>query len=615
MVGEKMMETTIGMTSAIPEEAGVRRPTARAVARVSHSLESLDHSTPVSSGAALADQRMKVQRIKKVYAGVVRRLGVHVVDVEVEKNHDPLDFLVWKKQARALGRCAAFGMTDGATRLWLRTHGRLLGEKGEEQALRTLAYWSVRNRLPCAGTSLVAAASNFVYSKLAEEQKAIRGGRRAVPTFNAPTPLRWKGSDCRLIPSKDPDDPVLWISVPWRANATVCPWAANWEAVELAARAKAAKSAGNDASDDASSAAQGSRECRKVHPHPCTLSNGFVGKCGRIRLKLVASGWRGIDTLRRIRSGEYEFQDFQAMLKNGKWMGSLSHVRPRVPRIMGGRSAAVVFSLHHAICIMTEDVKWHAIPAAGLLAGRRAFGERRARVQRGLSTAPAGARGRGAKRRGRPVQQIGDKERRWIDTQCRQIVAAALRWCRENGVTSLFVAEWNEASMSQLVGKLPREARKTLLQWPRGVLRRYLVEGAGSGSGMAPRTPAEGRTALEAVVVPEPDVRCLLCDTPIPWTPDRISSCSSCGASRMRDVVRACRVLQANGIELRDKLKAEQAAFDVSQAELRRLDGDEDEGPDTGTLTLAGPTRRPKAKKPSVRKEQHELQDLAKQAP
>jgi hypothetical protein len=330
---------------------------------------------------------------------------------------------------------------------------------------------------------------------------------------------------------------------------------------------------------------------------PCKDIIPGDGSPHRISPHCIANGGNAIATLHKLfdPTSNYTHRDLALTIQGGKTqkpklMARLSYTHPKAQMKSSGQTAGVVMSLSNALYAVAEDGRSFSRPAEGLMDHIHAAQARMSRIRRGLRTAIGGCVGHGRGRLYRSIEESRSREAKWTDAENWRIANDLARWCEYAGVRRIVAARWTKN-----VADLPREVQKIVLRWPRAAL---LSETAASSSKCE---QVLARTGIEVVFSDEPECRCPICsDAPLlPWTPNRVAHCPSCGYERERDYARCVCLLDANDVDVKPVIRKREAEYQAAKTALESPQEEPDEGQEGG-LRSSKPRKRTKRSKKSV---------------
>jgi IS605 OrfB family transposase len=126
-----------------------------------------------------------------------------------------------------------------------------------------------------------------------------------------------------------------------------------------------------------------------------------------------------------------------------KWYALVTWTQQR-PEIQaaGELSAVCNFGVNRFLMVVAEGGKViHDESGQHILAVRKRFSHRRRELQKAINTMGSGSKGRGVKRRMKPITDLEDKEQRFCDTASKQIAAEIAQKCRDHGIGTLYIED------------------------------------------------------------------------------------------------------------------------------------------------------------------------------
>lgn len=619
----------------------------------------------------------------------IRAVGAEIIQISHVKGAEEScaqDMRGVKASLTCMGNCMARAMTSAYTTLWQKSglwwlmlpenvRGEIARTKEiDENTQGKLVYRILRYLCPCVPADVVSMHSQYVVSTFNQTKKDVAKGDRALPTVNAPAPLRFKPGTLRVCGTTH--NPIVEVAL---RTADLCSWATDGWAKHEKNEKKAekgekapclqqthyTKQKNADGKDievpvtfvplrgkDGCVTVQfrcsvsGKKDHRiwgsvlKDQEEATKLAQQVVGDeqaeallrflvPGRVDLLhslLFSSDARKLPAKAPIRSWvdaveppenrgkkktlkssgklldtqvsgkdfsrlilklatRCEARDAQIVLQGAQggkrqWMIRLGYREPLIvtPK-KNGLMAALVFSLSDAMFMVSQEGKQFCrengepvqrqqrkfeamggMPAEELdalletpeatkwiMSRQREFEQLRWDIQKGMRDAPKGARGHGRARRYRDVGAVRGRQRAWTVWLCRRMVERARRWTREQGINSVCVGEWN---VGVQVPGLEKEQRRRMLSLPRGLIRNLFAS-----------VLQEDGVTVERM--PEAALKCPICGEKLPWTPNRMTSCTGklpdgeiCGFREHRDYLRCMLLLDARGADTSRARKA-----------------------------------------------------------
>ncbi|HET9954148.1 MAG TPA: transposase [Polyangiaceae bacterium] len=127
--------------------------------------------------------------------------------------------------------------------------------------------------------------------------------------------------------------------------------------------------------------------------------------------------------------------------RKGKWFALISWTEYLPDLIEGGLAAACNFGINCFVAALAEDGSTYEDVGTDIIATRTRYQHRRRSLQRCVHHRGSGSRGRGVKRREKPLTDLGDAEARWVRDRIRRAAADFASWCVSHGVGVVYLED------------------------------------------------------------------------------------------------------------------------------------------------------------------------------
>lgn len=152
-----------------------------------------------------------------------------------------------------------------------------------------------------------------------------------------------------------------------------------------------------------------------------------------------------------------------------KWYALVTYTAYASDTYAEGQKAAVNFGVNVFIQALAEDAsEWHE-DGDQILAKRIEWQSTRRRIQRSMRTFGSGSKGRGKKRREKPLTKRLGRESRFVQTYIRQLAAKLIAWCRQHRVSDLYLEDMHgirEQFERDTEGQAHAEVKRRIHNWP-----------------------------------------------------------------------------------------------------------------------------------------------------
>lgn len=152
-----------------------------------------------------------------------------------------------------------------------------------------------------------------------------------------------------------------------------------------------------------------------------------------------------------------------------KWYALVSWSKLECPDPTGRKIAAAHVGVTRFVQVVCADGSQHNVSGEDILVTRKRFQHRRASIQRCINDMGTGSKGRGVKRRMRPVTKLEDAEGRFVTTRIRQIAHGVISWCLAHDVGTLLWPDMTglrEGFEKKTGGEAHEEVRRLIHQFP-----------------------------------------------------------------------------------------------------------------------------------------------------
>ncbi len=272
-------------------------------------------------------------------------------------------------------------------------------------------------------STLANASRDYIKSRWSGDHlKDLLANRSSIPSWVNPCAFYADGDDCRA--SGDAD----------HARLTFPLWGSGSKATEFVV---APCGAGHRALwDRMTGGAEGNTSIREQR---VSLERS-MREARKQKSPQLASFKLQLEKLSAIKMGKVglKYDD-----RKRKWYALVTwtQMRPDTPAA-GNLSAVCNFGVNCFIMVVAEGGKLlHRESGQAILAVRKRFSHRRRRIQETLNMMGSGSKGRGVKRRMRPITDLDDKEQRFCDTVSKQIASVIAKKCREHGIGTLYMED------------------------------------------------------------------------------------------------------------------------------------------------------------------------------
>lgn len=154
---------------------------------------------------------------------------------------------------------------------------------------------------------------------------------------------------------------------------------------------------------------------------------------------LISDLTRRIEKLEAVKVGRVGMSYDE---RRRKWYALISWTQEREAVESRGQVAVCNFGIDRLVLLMAQDTSLLDVSGQEILAARRRFGRRRRQISRRVR-GPASF-GRGKARRELALTKLGDRESQFATTFIRQSAARIAKWCRDQGVATLYLEELKE---------------------------------------------------------------------------------------------------------------------------------------------------------------------------
>jgi len=152
-----------------------------------------------------------------------------------------------------------------------------------------------------------------------------------------------------------------------------------------------------------------------------------------------------------------------------KWYALVSWSSAEVPALTGKKMAAAHIGITRFVQIVAADGTEHNVSGEDILVTRQRFAHRRASIQRCLNDMGSGSKGRGVKRRMRPITRLEDAESRFVTTRIRQVAHGIITWCMAHDIGLLLWPDMTgsrEGFEHKTGGEAHEDVRRMIHEFP-----------------------------------------------------------------------------------------------------------------------------------------------------